>query len=62
MAAYDSTMKEHQGGGALDETENIEVLEYSFNAALEMISNGEIKDAKSVMLLQHAALTGIFES
>lgn len=61
MAAYDSSMKKEEGGGALDETENIEVLEYSFTEALDMISNGEIKDAKSVMLLQHAALTGVFE-
>ena len=62
MAAYDSYMKVAKGGGALDETENIEVLEFSFTKALDMISNGEIKDAKSIMLLQHAALTGIFES
>lgn len=62
MAAYDSHMKVSNGGGALDETENIEVLEFSFTKALDMISNGEIKDAKSVMLLQHAALIGIFES
>jgi nudix-type nucleoside diphosphatase (YffH/AdpP family) len=62
MAAYDSHMKVAKGGGALDETENIEVLEFSFTKALDMISNGEIKDAKSIMLLQHAALTGIFES
>jgi nudix-type nucleoside diphosphatase (YffH/AdpP family) len=58
---YDTHMKAEEGGGAEDETENIEVLEYYFTEALDMISNGEIKDAKSVMLLQHAALTGLFE-
>lgn len=61
MAEYDKSMKKEKGGGALDETENIEVLEYPFSEALELISNGEIKDAKSVMLLQHAALTGVFD-
>ncbi len=61
VAAYDNQMKVERGGGALDETENIEVLEYKFTEALEMISKGDIKDAKSVLLLQHAALTGIFE-
>lgn len=60
FGAYTPQMKETNGGGALDETENIEVLEYSFADTLDMISNGEIKDAKSVMLLQHAALAGIF--
>jgi nudix-type nucleoside diphosphatase (YffH/AdpP family) len=61
IAEYDSAMKTEEGGGALDETENIEVLEYPFTEALEMISNGQIKDAKSIMLLQYAALMGIFE-
>lgn len=60
LAEYDNTMKTEEGGGALDETENIEVLEFEFTAALDMISDGQIKDAKSVMLLQYAALTGIF--
>lgn len=62
IAAYDESLKVNEGGGALDETENIEVLEYPFTEALDMISCGEIKDAKSVMLLQYAALKGIFES
>lgn len=60
FGAYTPNMKETSGGGALDETENIEVLEYRFTDALAMISKGEIKDAKSVMLLQHAAIVGIF--
>ncbi|MFD0799422.1 NUDIX domain-containing protein [Maribacter chungangensis] len=60
LAEYDNTMKTEEGGGALDETENIEILEFEFTAALDMISDGQIKDAKSVMLLQYAALTGIF--
>ena len=42
-------------GGGIDE-EDIEVLELPFDRALEMIASGEIKDAKTIMLLQFAAL------
>lgn len=62
LAEYTPQMKETRGGGALTETENIEVLEYSFKDALDMIASGAIKDAKSVMLLQHAALVGLFSA
>jgi hypothetical protein len=44
-----------KGGGA-DEDEDIEVLEISFTQALEMIKTGEIKDAKTIMLLQYAQI------
>ncbi|MEL6975143.1 MAG: GDP-mannose pyrophosphatase NudK, partial [Bacteroidota bacterium] len=36
------------------------VLELSFMAALEMVKTGEIKDAKTIMLLQYAQLMGVF--
>jgi GDP-mannose pyrophosphatase NudK len=42
-------------GGGIDE-EDIEVLELPFERALTMIDTGEIKDAKTIMLLQYAAL------
>jgi nudix-type nucleoside diphosphatase (YffH/AdpP family) len=61
LGEYDTHMKVEEGGGAEDETENIEVLECTFTKALDMISSGGIKDAKSIILLQHAALTGVFE-
>ena len=57
---YEDRMKVSEGGGSEHETENIEVLEYGFEEALEMISTGEIKDAKTIMLLQYAGLTGLF--
>lgn len=56
---YQAQMKVSDGGGAENESENIEVLEMPFNAALEMITNGEIKDAKTIMLLQYARLNNI---
>ena len=42
-------------GGGIDE-EDIEVLELPFDRALAMIGTGEIRDAKTIMLLQFAAL------
>lgn len=45
------------GGGHADEGEDIEVLELPFDAAMAMVASGEIRDAKTIMLLQHAALT-----
>jgi hypothetical protein len=52
-------MKVNEGGGAEDEQENIEVLELPFHEAIHMIETGEIKDAKTVILLQYCALRGL---
>jgi nudix-type nucleoside diphosphatase (YffH/AdpP family) len=59
IAAYSKDMKVSEGGGVDHEEENIEVLEMPFDKALEMISNGEIKDAKTIMLIQYLRLHGI---
>jgi len=56
VAAYSAAMKTGEGGGLEKEQENIEVLELKFKDALGMIANGDIKDAKTIMLLQYAAL------
>jgi GDP-mannose pyrophosphatase NudK len=56
VAEYDKNMKVSEGGGAHDEHENIEVLELPFFKALEMIKTAEIKDAKTIMLLQYAEI------
>ncbi|HTD99709.1 MAG TPA: GDP-mannose pyrophosphatase NudK [Mucilaginibacter sp.] len=56
VAEYTKEMKVSEGGGAHDETENIEVLELPFQQAVDMIGTGEIKDAKTIMLLQYAQL------
>lgn len=60
IGEYEARMRVSEGGGAVDETENIEVLEMSFENALAMVTNGEIKDAKTIMLLQWAQLNGLF--
>jgi len=62
VGAYEKEMKIGAGGGAENETENIEVLEYTFDQAMQMIKSGEIKDAKTIMLLQYAALNALFGS
>ncbi|MEX1239541.1 MAG: GDP-mannose pyrophosphatase NudK [Cyclobacteriaceae bacterium] len=56
IGEYSTDQKVNDGGGVDHEQENIEVLELSFAKALEMIRTGEIKDAKTIMLLQHARL------
>jgi nudix-type nucleoside diphosphatase (YffH/AdpP family) len=45
-----------QGGGHPGEGEDIEVLEPTLNEALAMVADGRIRDAKTIMLLQYAAL------
>ena len=53
VAVYAPAMKIGDGGGVEEEQENIEVLEIDMNEAFDMISTGEIKDAKTIMLLQY---------
>ncbi|HEY4628796.1 MAG TPA: GDP-mannose pyrophosphatase NudK [Flavobacterium sp.] len=59
VGEYDESMKVNEGGGLDAEQENIEVLEYTFDEAFAMIQTGEIKDAKTVMLLQYAKINNL---
>lgn len=59
VGEYTKDMKVNDGGGVADEQENIEVLEFPFHEAYDMITSGEIKDAKTIMLLQYAKINGI---
>lgn len=59
IAEYSAEMKINDGGGLADEGENIEVMEVSFEDALDMIDSGEIKDAKTIMLLQYLRIKNI---
>lgn len=56
VAEYSEAMKTSEGGGLEHDQENIEVLELPFDQALAMIESGEIKDAKTIMLLQYAKI------
>lgn len=59
VAEYSSNMKVGKGGGLEEEEEDIEVLEMSMARALEMIKTGEIKDGKTIMLLQYAQINNL---
>lgn len=59
VAEYDHGMKINEGGGIDHEQENIEVLEMNFDEAMKMIEAGEIRDGKTIMLLQYAKLNNL---
>lgn len=59
VAEYAKEMKVSDGGGLAHENENIEVLELPFSEALQMVKTGEIKDGKTIMLLQYAQLASM---
>ena len=59
IAEYSRDMKISEGGGAAHEEENIEVLELPIEVAIQMINSGEIKDGKTIMLLQYIQLNEI---
>ncbi|MBS1563559.1 MAG: GDP-mannose pyrophosphatase NudK [Bacteroidetes bacterium] len=58
-AEYTRDMKVNEGGGVEHEQENIEVLEIPFSKAIDMMATGEIKDGKTIMLLQYAQIHGL---
>lgn len=57
IAEYTDAHREHAGGGIDDE--DIDVLELPFARALEMVASGEIRDGKTVILLQLLQLRGL---
>lgn len=59
IAPYTDEDKVSEGGGLAHEQENIEVLEMPFDTAYNKIQSGEIKDAKTIMLLQYAKLQNL---
>ncbi|HEY0868819.1 MAG TPA: NUDIX domain-containing protein [Acidothermaceae bacterium] len=59
-APYSDASRTSDGGGLVDDGEDIDVLEVPFDDALAMVGTGEIADAKTIMLLQWAALNGPF--
>jgi nudix-type nucleoside diphosphatase (YffH/AdpP family) len=56
VAEYEATMRVSSGGGIVEEGEDIEVLELPIEQAVAMIDDGRIVDAKTIILLQYAAL------
>ena len=62
VAEYTKDMKVNDGGGVAAEQEEIEVLELDFKKAIGMVKSGEIKDAKTILLLQYAQLNNLLEA
>lgn len=61
-AEYSKEMRVAAGGGVDHEQEHIEVLEMPFARALALIDAGEIKDAKTILLLRHAEREGLLQA
>jgi nudix-type nucleoside diphosphatase (YffH/AdpP family) len=61
-APYTPAQRTGAGGGVAAEGEDIEVVELPFADALAMTLTGEVADAKTIMLLQWAALHGPFRT
>ncbi len=59
-APYTAASRVGPGGGLADDGEDIGAVELPFAEALERIETGEIADAKTILLLQWAALRGPF--
>jgi len=59
VAEYSRAQQVTDGGGI--EEEDIEVLEMPFAAALAKVSSGEIRDAKTIMLLYYAQIHGLLK-
>ncbi|MGY6647846.1 NUDIX domain-containing protein [Wenyingzhuangia sp. IMCC45574] len=62
VATYDENMKVSKGGGLADEQEDIVIFEMSFDAIKKSIRNNEIKDGKTLILLQHAWINGLLDA
>jgi nudix-type nucleoside diphosphatase (YffH/AdpP family) len=56
VATYRAADKVNEGGGVLHEGEDIDVIEMPLVEAYKFIASGEILDAKTIILLQHAML------
>jgi nudix-type nucleoside diphosphatase (YffH/AdpP family) len=59
-AHYTPADRISSGGGNAHEGEDIEVLEMPLNEAWAKVKSGEIIDAKTVLLIQHALIEGVY--
>lgn len=59
IGEYDASMKVNEGGGLEHEQEEIEVIEMPFEEAYHKIATGEIRDAKTIILLQYAKINNL---
>lgn len=59
LAQYDAVQRVSAGGGLAAENESVELVEFSFRQALELVRSGAIADAKTILLLQYAQLQAL---
>ena len=62
MAEVDHSDRIGTGGGVVEEGEDVEVMELSFETAMDMVTDGQICDAKTIIALQHLALRNLDDS
>jgi hypothetical protein len=62
IGEYSEEMKVSEGGGLQEEQEDIEVLEMDFEEAYAKIAKGEIKDGKTIMLLQYMKINNLINA
>lgn len=56
IGEYKASDRTGDGGGLVDEGEDIEVIELGFEQAIASVASGEIADGKTIMLLQYLQL------
>ena len=56
VAPYEAASRVSNGGGNAEEGEDIRVIELDIDEALQATTNGDIRDGKTILLLQYAAL------
>lgn len=56
MADVDTSARRGQGGGLAEEGEDTELVRLPADEALAMLAHGDVRDAKTVIALQHLAL------
>lgn len=61
VGEYEAKDKISDGGGLVDDGEEIEVLEMTLDDAMAKVAHGEIMDGKTIMLLQYAKLERLLD-
>ncbi len=56
LVEVDHRQRAGKGGGVAAEGEDTQIVVLSFHEAMDMIARGEIRDAKTIIALQHLAL------
>lgn len=59
VAPYAPEQKVAKGGGLEEEGEDVKVIEMPFDEAMRRVRSGELKDAKTILLLLHAQVAGL---